>query len=271
MIREIQSFWNNLEKQRIKTVAEKFKVASSTAKKYIEMTQAEINAMDSPKNYKKRESTMNKWLNVIFKMMDDGHKNETIYFYIRRQADFQDNTKKLADYIYTIGKNNFPNKPAFNPKQVMEPVLPEGVILIKRSEVLKYILTVNPKTKKDEKVGRYIDLIKEKHPIANRIELIFKDFHSTIMGSKVENLDYFLSKYEDSEIRSFCNGIKRDIVPVRNAISSPVSSGFVEGNNNKFKLIKRIVYGRSKLENLTKKCKLAFLPKDKEFELANLL
>lgn len=271
MIREIQSFWNNLEKQRIKTVVEKFQIASQTAKKYIEMTEAEINAMDSPRNYKKRESPMNKWLNVIYKMMDDGHKSETIYFYIKSQANFQENIQTLATYISIIGENNFPDRPRFFPKNVMEAVLPEGVVAIKRSEVLKYLLTVNPKTKKDEKVGRYIDLIKEKYPVANRIELIFKDFHSTIMGSEVERLDEFLLKYEDSEIKSFCNGIKRDIMPVKNAISSPLSSGFVEGNNNKFKLIKRIVYGRSKLDNLTKKCKLAFLPKDENFELASLL
>lgn len=44
------------------------------------MSTSEIEGMDSPKNYKKRESPMNKWLNVIFKMMLDGHSNETIYF-----------------------------------------------------------------------------------------------------------------------------------------------------------------------------------------------
>ncbi|WP_368757173.1 transposase, partial [Enterococcus avium] len=41
-------------------------------------------------------------------------------------------------------------------------------------------------------------------------------------------------------------------------MSHSISSGFVEGNNNKFKLIKRIVYGRSGLVNLSKKCLLAF-------------
>jgi len=235
------------------------------------MTEAEINAMDSPKNYKKRKSPMNKWLNIIFKMMEDGHKNETIYFYIKSQPDFKENTQSLVKYISIIGENNFPGRPLFFLRYVMESVLPEGVIAIKRSEVLKYLLTCNPKTKKDKKVGRYIDLIKEKYPVAKKVESIFRDFHSTIMGSEVERLDDFLVKYEHSEIRSFCNGIRKDIDPVKNAISSPVSSGFVEGNNNKFKLIKRTVYGRSKLENLTKKCKLAFLPKNEDFELANLL
>ena len=39
-----------------------------------------------------------------------------------------------------------------------------------------------------------------------------------------------------------------------NTISFNESSGFVEGNNNKFKLIKRILYGRCNLVNLFKKC-----------------
>lgn len=52
------------------------------------MSVSEIENMDSPKNYKKRNSPMNKWLNVIFKMMLDGHSGETIYFYIREQEDF---------------------------------------------------------------------------------------------------------------------------------------------------------------------------------------
>jgi len=110
-------------------------------------------------------------------------------------------------------------------------------------------------------------MIKEKYPVASRVESIFKEFHGVIMGDDTDKLEEFLKKYKDSEVKSFCNGIKKDIVPVKNAISYSVSSGFVEGNNNKFKLIKRIVYGRSGLVNLSKKCKLAFLPQSEEFRV----
>ena len=71
------------------------------------MSQKELAELDAPKNYKKRESTMNGWLNVIFKMMLDGHTNETIYFYIKGQPDFNESKRKLEKYIYLIGKNNF--------------------------------------------------------------------------------------------------------------------------------------------------------------------
>ena len=77
------------------------------------------------------------------------------------------------------------------------------------------------------------------------------------MGKDETKLDEYLERYSNSEIQAFCNGLKKDIAPIKNAISLSISSGFVEGNNNKFKALKRIVYGRSRLVNLEKKCKLA--------------
>jgi len=153
----------------------------------------------------------------------------------------------------------------------MEWVISPEIVVLKRTEILKFLLTCNPKVKKDEKVGMYIDAVKEKYPVAARVESIFKEFHGTIMGDETDKLEGFLKKYGDSEVKSFCNGIKKDIAPVKNAISYSVSSGFVEGNNNKFKLLKRIVYGRSGLVNLTKKCKLAFLPQSEDFSLSTLI
>lgn len=235
------------------------------------MSTCEIEGMDSPKNYKKRKSPMNKWLNVIFKMMLDGHSNETIYFYIREREDFAESTKQLEKYIYLIGKNNFPGRIPFNAHYLMENVMPPDVICFKRTEILKYLLTCNPKVQKDKELGKYIDLIKEKFPAVSRVEREFREFHAILMGNAPEKVDEFLEKYSVGELAGFCNGIKRDIAPVKNAISHPESSGFVEGNNNKFKLLKRIVYGRSGLVNLAKKCKLAFMPQTDGFSLQALL
>lgn len=235
------------------------------------MSEADIRSLDKPRNYKKRESIMNDWLNVIFKMMNDGHNDEIIYFYILQQANFMGSKCQLEKYIYLIGKNNFIDRKPFNPQYLIESVYPSDVIIINRRDLLKYLLTCNPKATKDKNISSYIDIIKEKYPITLKVEQIFKDFHSTIMGSNEDKLDEFLEKYEDSEIESFCNGLKKDITPIKNAISLPISSGFVEGNNNKFKLLKRIVYGRSDLVNLSKKCKLAFLCKNKQFSLNSLI
>ena len=260
-----------LEKKKIKTVAEQFHISQPCAKKYIYMSQKELEKLDAPQNYKKRETSMNGWLNVIYKMMLDGHTNETIYFYIKEHPDFNEPEKKLQDYIYLIGKNNFPDRIPFNARYLMEKVLPPDVICFKRTEILKYLLTCDPRKRKDPELGKYIDMIKETYPVAAYVETVFKDFHKIIMGNSPEEIDIFIEQYEESVISTFCNGLKRDIAPVKNAISHPESSGFVEGNNNKFKLLKRIVYGRSGLVNLSKKCKLAFMPKDDTFTLSSLI
>ena len=249
----------------------KFGISQLTAKKYIAMSNKDIENLSRPNNYKKRDSQMNDWLNVIYKMMRDGHSNEIIYFYIKQQPEFKMSDSSLGKYIYLLGKNNFPNRLSFNQKYLVESVLPSDVICFKRTGILKYLLTCNPKVKKNEELGKYIEAIKVSYPIAAWIETIFKEFHDILMGNDTSKIEEFIKSYEESKIKSFCNGIKWDIAPVKNAISHPESSGFVEGNNNKFKLIKRIVYGRSGLVNLTKKCKLAFLPKNEDFSLIDLV
>lgn len=144
MILEVRQFWERLEKKKITTVARYFGISSPTAKRYIQMSVSEIESMDSPKNYKKRDSPMNKWLNIIFKMMLDGHSDETIYFYIREQEEFTESMEQLARYIYLIGKNNFPGRIPFNAQYLIEYVMPPDVICFKRMEILKHLLTERP-------------------------------------------------------------------------------------------------------------------------------
>ena len=235
------------------------------------MSSEEIARFEHPVNYKKRKSSMNEWLNVIYKMMTDGCSNELIYFYIKNQKNFHDSEQKLAEYIYLIGKNNFPNRALFNARTTRERIIQPDVTVINRTDLLKYILTCNPKIKRDAVIEKYIDEIKNQYPVVEKVERMFQEFHSLLMGKDETKLDEYLERYSNSEIQAFCNGLKKDIAPVKNAISLSISSGFVEGNNNKFKALKRIVYGRSRLVNLEKKCKLAFLPKRQDFCLSALL
>ncbi|AZV59072.1 transposase [Clostridium sp. AWRP] len=234
------------------------------------MTEEEIQKLNNPANYKKRTTIMDEYINIIFKMQRDGINDDLIYFYILKHG-YSGNQKSLWNYIYCIEKNNFPDRTPMNPKCLIEWSYPDDVIIIKRNSLLKYLLIKNPKTKKDETIGKYINELKVKYSVVEKVDEIFGTFHSIIMGSNPDKIDDFIEKYRDSSIASFCNGIERDIAPIKNAISLKVSSGFVEGNNNKFKLIKRIVYGKSGLVNLAKKCFLAFLSKRPSFNLVDLI
>ena len=270
LIRRVQQRWEQLEKKRIKTISEEFHIVAATAKKYITMTEAAIQSLDQPTNYKKRKTVMDDYLNMIYKMLRDGVNDALIYCYIQYKG-YKGSANTLWEYIHCIERNNFPQRKPANPTWLKEKHYPEEVIVIKRSSLLKYLMTVNPKTKKDKTIAQHIEIIKERYPIAEKVQTMFQEFHETLMGKQPDKLGDFLQRYEDSEIAGFCTSIKKDIAPVMNAISFEASSGFVEGNNNKFKLIKRIVYGRPHLVNLSKKCLLAFSLKDPDLNLFDLI
>lgn len=42
----------------------------------------------------------------------------------------------------------------------------------------------------------------------------------------------------------FANGLEMDIEAVKNTVTRDLSNGFVEGTNNKIKMITRTMYGR---------------------------
>ena len=44
-------------------------------------------------------------------------------------------------------------------------------------------------------------------------------------------------------IKSFAEGLKRDIDAVENAVAYDYSNGFLEGTNRRLKMIKRTMYG----------------------------
>lgn len=234
------------------------------------MTPEEIDGLDRPKNYKTRERAGNDFVNIIYKMMADGYDDEMIYQYLRKTG-VTISRSSLWDYISAVSKENFPGRKRVYGLKLTDAVYPKDIIVIRRTDLLKHILTMDPKKQKDKTITEHLEIIYEKYPVAAWVETAFRTFHDILMGDDPDKADEYIDQYGDSAIASFCNGLKKDIAPVRNAISLSVSSGFVEGNNNKFKLIKRIVYGRSKLVNLTKKCKLAFLIKTDDFDLMDLI
>ncbi len=108
------------------------------------------------------------------------------------------------------------------------------------------MLTIDLVKLKNKDIEDNIQIIFEKYPIAKDVKIIFKAFYETMFSNDEEMLDIFIGVYKN-KINTFCKGLEKDITAVKNAISSEISSCFVEGNNNKFKLIKRIVYGKLKL------------------------
>ena len=234
----------------------------------------------NPKYYNTNNGRLNGYRNMIYKMLRDKVKTRIIATYVISKG-YSGTERHIIDIINKLRVKNFgTNYVAKNDRNHLEISIKKSntkkVVEIKRNEILKYITTKNDRVKKDKNIEKYISLIKEKYPIINEIINVYNDFYNIFKEKKESLYDEFINKYELKEninpetgeileiddnienvksgIQGFIKSIKKDITPIKAAISFNESSGFVEGNNNKFKLIKRILYGRCNLVNLFKKC-----------------
>ena len=82
----------------------------------------------------------------------------------------------------------------------------------------------------------------ERYPVLQEIELCIRQFREIFDKRGMPLLYLFIDRYKQSaakELASFARGLEKDPEAVENAVASLISSGFVEGTNNKIKMIKR--------------------------------
>ena len=249
-------------------LAKEFNISYSTLLKYSKMSDEEVESLSEMRKYKDRKSLLDNYRNIVYKMLIDNIPQEYILAYVLKEG-YKGSISNLSSYIIMVAKNNNISCKSKFPLRNIKMEYPNDIIIITRQELLKNLLTIDDK-KKNNEIEKYLPIIEDKYPIIKTIRTIFTDFHDIIFGNDTELLDIFIELYKD-DISSFCNGLKKDIAAVRNAISSEINSGFVEGNNNKFKLIKRIVYGKQKLCNLFKKTYLCFLSTLDNFALEEIV
>jgi transposase len=101
-----------------------------------------------------------------------------------------------------------------------------------------------------------IDDLCRRSPQIKRAQELAQSFAEMVRGRSVENLHQWLTAAFESrlpEFSSFGNGIIRDMEAVRAALSCQWSQGQVEGQVNRLKMIKRMMYGRAKFDLLRAK------------------
>jgi hypothetical protein len=115
---------------------------------------------------------------------------------------------------------------------------------IKRKDVLRFLWTGKVLSQED------ITVVCNKYDVVHHLECFMFDFKSVFKEKSKIMLTGFIEIYKDSEyskIKSFINGLLMDLDAVENAVELPYSNGYIEGNNNRLKMIKRMMYGREKL------------------------
>jgi transposase len=75
---------------------------------------------------------------------------------------------------------------------------------------------------------------------------IIAEFHMMIRRKLEAGLSSWIECAGVSLVASFANGVVRDEVAVRAAVTSPWSNGHTEGQITRLKLVRRQMYGRGK-------------------------
>ena len=86
------------------------------------------------------------------------------------------------------------------------------------------------------------------------------EFAKILTGRHGDRLDGWITAVEaddQPDLHSFVRGIKRDYDAVLNGLTMTWSSGVVEGNVNRLKMLKRQTYGRAAFSLLRKRVLLA--------------
>ena len=96
----------------------------------------------------------------------------------------------------------------------------------------------------------------ENHPLLPVLDRCIREFRDIFRHQCVQRLHCFIDKYAVcgiAPLESFAKGLLNDIDAVEYAVCSEWSNGFVEGTNNKIKMVKRVMYGRCRRELLEAK------------------
>jgi transposase len=89
---------------------------------------------------------------------------------------------------------------------------------------------------------------------------LVREFADMLCNQRGEHLETWAAQTEASpvsELRGFSKGLRRDWAAVTAGLTTPYSSGAVEGHVNRIKMIKRQMYGRAKPDLLRKRVLLA--------------
>ena len=91
-------------------------------------------------------------------------------------------------------------------------------------------------------------------------QALVREFADMLCHQRGEHLQAWASRAEASpvsELRGFSKGLRKDWAAVTAGLTTPYSSGAVEGHVNRIKMIKRQMYGRAKPDLLRKRVLLA--------------
>jgi transposase len=204
-----------------------------------------LQAPPQPPVYKKRASQLDPYKSYLAqRFFEEGCDNSLALFREISQRGYQGGSSAVTTYLTQLrlqkGTILAKGQPLTTRPRLLERPLPTP-----RTLSWWFIL---PAQRLNKAQKSQLKQLRENLPQLGQVYKLARRFSNLMHHKQAASLDNWLVEVRQSqiaELQSFGEGLRRDIVAVKNGIELEWSQGPVEGHVNRLKLIKRSMYGRA--------------------------
>lgn len=205
-----------------------------------------------------RKMLLDKYLTEISTGIKDGKTATVIYHELKADGKTPGSRSNFHGYLDKIARSLGLAVEKFRHQPVPLPdnTIPEKDFdYLKRADIFQYLWDSQTI---DESHWQFLFAT---YPIVAELKKCILEFRQIFINKNPFLLYLFMDHcFASSTARlvNFAKGLRQDFEAVENAVTSNLSNGFVEGCNNKIKMVKRVMYGRCSIRLL--KAKLIHWP-----------
>lgn len=235
----IQELKREFEKgQSMRSLARKYKMSRATIKKYL---QSESPILHTRR--KKQNTILSPYFSMIIKQLQRNATIKQIYSLIKEQG-YQGSYSTVRAHIALVKKKISMSK-IENPPQEQQ---------IFRQQILPLYWKTHRDLAENEK--KYLNQTLSKFPETKELYGFVQMFREQMAHLDSKGIKKLLFSFQNSaisEIKSFVSFLIKDIDAVMASLNYTYNNGVIEGQINRLKYLKRMMYGRASFELLRKR------------------
>jgi len=217
-------------------VAKEIGVARNTVRKYARQPVPAVAPVPTPRP--RRPSVLDPYEEYLLRRWNEGCRNATLLYREIREQGYPGGKTVVKDYIKYL---------RMYPSQSTLPHPRQQRAASASPRELRWLLARQREDLDEEQQARLQRLLTISTDV-QRVHALLQNFHVMLRQKQHEMLDCWLEQAHKSgiaEMRRFALGVRRDYDAVKAAILLPWSQGQTEGQVNKLKTVKRMMYGRA--------------------------
>jgi transposase len=190
------------------------------------------------KRRRKRRSAFDPYAEYVLKRWEAGCENGSQLWREIKDQGYQGSAQTVYRFLISLRKKQ---------RIIWKPEVPHAPLQDFSANDAVWLFARDP-TDLDENEQETLSMICQASETARTTYQFVQEFRYLLHHREGEKLDDWLANVTKSqirELRSFVLGIERDKAAVVAGLTLPQNNGMVEGNVNKLKLIKRMMYGRA--------------------------